>query len=232
MSTSKRRRSLIRRPGHEALEARQLLSGVVHGVDVDGDTWTLSLIGPGAIQVINQPGSDGTTPVPLGQPGLINTITLQGTNPARTRLVGAVTKSATGDGKVFFDNLSDLTTIDLTSSRVDLPGMLAVDMPDFWLGDTNPSADQSNAAAGLDLVPQRGRDAPVRRHRHDGDLRRHARRIRTTNRTASPSRSACRVGSARASSSIGSSRPTRRLHPPTAPRRRRRTPRRSPWPAA
>ena len=113
-----------------------MLSGVLQGVDVDGDAWTLRLTGPGALQVINQPGTDGTTPVPLGQAGLINTINYQGVNPGESRLIGAVQKGPNGDGKVFFQNL--------VSPPSDSPGpgigvgILAIDMPDFWLGDTSP----------------------------------------------------------------------------------------------
>src|SRR5690606_13495531 len=88
MSTSKRRRSLRCRPVSEALEGRQLLSTVIRGMDADGDIWTLRLVGPGAFQVQNQPGADGMTPVPIGQPGLIDTITVQGTNPSASRLIG------------------------------------------------------------------------------------------------------------------------------------------------
>lgn len=136
MSTSKRRRSLNCRPGAESLEGRQLLSTILRGVDVDGDTWTLQLVGPGAVQVVNQPGSDGVTPVPLGQRGLIDTITFQGTNPAASRLIGAVQQAPGGDGRVFFENLVS------PASSPPGPGIgvgiLAIDMPDFWLGDTSP----------------------------------------------------------------------------------------------
>src|SRR5262249_12471754 len=41
-------------PVADALETRQLLSGVVGGTDIDGDTWVLHLIGPGAISVVKQ----------------------------------------------------------------------------------------------------------------------------------------------------------------------------------
>ncbi|RUL86927.1 hypothetical protein [Tautonia sociabilis] len=118
-----------------------MLSAVLRGVDVDGDTWTLRLAGPGALQVINQPGSDGVTPVPLGQPGLIDTITYQGANPATTRLIGAVTKGPNGDGRVYFANLVS------PASNPPGPGIgvgaLAIDMPDFWLGDTSPGGTET-----------------------------------------------------------------------------------------
>lgn len=136
MSTSKRRRSLSCRPGPEVLEGRQLLSNVFRGVDIDGDIWTLRLTGPGALRVTNQPGAGGVTPVPIGQPGLIDTITIQGANPSQTRLIGTVQQAPGGDGRVFFENL--------VSPPSEAPGpgigvgILAIDMPDFWLGDTSP----------------------------------------------------------------------------------------------
>ena len=37
------------RPAAEDLETRQLLSGVASGTDIDGDTWTLRLVGPGSL---------------------------------------------------------------------------------------------------------------------------------------------------------------------------------------
>ncbi|WP_145268519.1 hypothetical protein [Tautonia plasticadhaerens] len=113
-----------------------MLTTVLRGVDVDGDTWTLRLVGPGALQVVNQPGADGVTPVPLGQAGLIDTITYQGANPGETRLIGAVQRAPGGDGRVFFENLVS------PASAPPGPGIgvgiLAIDMPDFWLGDTSP----------------------------------------------------------------------------------------------
>jgi hypothetical protein len=149
MSTSKRRRSLQCRPGTETLEGRQLLSTVLRGVDVDGDTWTLRLVGPGALQVVNQPGTDGVTPIPLGQAGLIDTITFQGTNPAESRLIGAVQQAPGGDGRVFFENLIS------PSSSPPGPGIgvgiLAIDMPDFWLGDTSPG--DTNQVQGTINIP-------------------------------------------------------------------------------
>ena len=136
MSISKHRRSHHFRPAREALEGRRLLSGVIRGVDVDGDLWTLSLVGPGAISVINQNGPNGK-PVPLGQPGLIKSITVQGANPGQTQLIGVVQQSSTGDGKVFFENLTELQSIPPGNGVS--PGLLSVEMPDFWLGATDPT---------------------------------------------------------------------------------------------
>ena len=134
MSTRKpspRNRSL--RPGAEDLETRQLLSGTVSGTDIDGDSWTLQLIGPGSITVTKQPGSDGT-PSALNSPTEINAITVAGTSPTQSRLVGTITKGAGGNGQVFFQSLSEL------GGRGEKfgtgTGLLAIDMPNFWLGNT------------------------------------------------------------------------------------------------
>ncbi|MEW4568375.1 hypothetical protein AB1L88_10960 [Tautonia sp. JC769] len=140
MSTSKRRRSLGFRPGPDVLESRQMLSTVFHGVDFDGDLWTLRLVGPGSLRVTNQPGTDGVTPVPIGQPGLIDTITVQGANPAQTRLIGVVDQAGGGDGRVFFENLVSPSSVS-PGPGIGV-GMLAVDMPDFWLGDTSPGGTE------------------------------------------------------------------------------------------
>ncbi|MFM7129548.1 MAG: hypothetical protein ACKO0V_09350, partial [bacterium] len=45
--------------GMDCLETRVVLSHVVSGVDIDGDTWFLRLIGPGTFRVINQLDSSG-----------------------------------------------------------------------------------------------------------------------------------------------------------------------------
>ncbi|WP_169978724.1 hypothetical protein [Tautonia rosea] len=148
MSTSKRRRSLSFRPRPDLLEGRQLLSTVFRGVDFDGDIWTLRLVGPGSLRVTNQPGSDGVTPVPIGQPGLIDTITVQGANPSTTRLIGVVEQAAGGDGRVFFENLiSPASVIPGPGTGV---GMLAIDMPNFWLGDTSPG-DTEQVQGRIDI---------------------------------------------------------------------------------
>lgn len=145
-------RSRSVRPLAEDLEGRQLLAGVVSGVDVDGDRWTLRLTGPGAIRVTNQNN------VALGQPGLIREIEVAGSNPLQTRVIGTVQKSANGDGKVFFSNFTELSNhtpqVSTTSSAGFLgngtelitnnrplngSGLLAISMPNFWLGDTAPA---------------------------------------------------------------------------------------------
>jgi hypothetical protein len=67
------------RPDPLMLETRRVLSAVVRGVDVDGDTWVLRLIGPGDLRVENQPDADDNF-VPVGEPGLISQITIGGTS--------------------------------------------------------------------------------------------------------------------------------------------------------
>ncbi len=136
MSTRKpspRNRAL--RPTPEDLENRHLLSATVTGTDIDGDTWTLRLIGPGSLVVTKQNDANGN-PQPLNSESEINSITIAGAEPLVSRLVGTVHKSATGDGKVFFQSLTELPS---RSER--LAGgqsMLSIVMPNFWLGNTTP----------------------------------------------------------------------------------------------
>ena len=81
MPTPSRRphpRALQPRP--EALEARRLLSTMISGNDVDGDTWTLRLIGPGDLRVVKQNGPDGN-PALLNSQSEINTIEVAGADP-------------------------------------------------------------------------------------------------------------------------------------------------------
>lgn len=131
--TTRRHRSRALRPRPEGLESRRLLARTLTGVDVDGDSWVLRLVGPGDLRVIQQDGTD-QQPVPLGQPGLIASITVAGANPSVTRLVGTVTRGAGGDGRVFFQRLDELGGTGSGSGAG--VGLLAVDMPDFWLGQT------------------------------------------------------------------------------------------------
>ena len=95
------------RPTAEDLESRQLLAAMVSGTDVDGDTWTLRLIGPGSLTVVKQAGADGN-PAPLNSATEIDTITVAGTNPLSSQLVGTVKKGPNGDGKVFFNTFDEL----------------------------------------------------------------------------------------------------------------------------
>ncbi|WP_165071795.1 hypothetical protein [Paludisphaera rhizosphaerae] len=170
MSTRKRtlsKRSF--RPLAEGLEIRQVLSSYsgiksaqVSGTDADGDKWTLTLYGPGTLNVVDQQGN-AFTKDNANTPDLINTITVAGTVTHSSRLVGTVTKGANGDGKVFFQNLNiqnngaygmiDSTWIDRKSTQAQ-NGIALVDMPDFWLGHTSTATPTttSQVHSGFDLA--------------------------------------------------------------------------------
>lgn len=136
----------------EGLETRQVLSSystiptaTVSGTDADGDKWTLTLYGPGTMNVVDQNGN-AFTRANADTPDLINTITVAGTVTHSSRLVGRVTKGAGGDGKVFFQNLNiqnngayDQIDPNWVQRRGTLAqnGISLVDMPDFWLGRTS-----------------------------------------------------------------------------------------------
>ena len=143
------RRSL--RPLAESLETRQLLSSLstvptatVSGTDTKGDRWTLTLYGPGTLNVVDKNGT-AFTPANQFTPDDINTITVSGTITAESRLVGKVTYvPASSDGRVFFQQLTINNTGEygqlnpaLVHPRASTPqnGIAAVDMPNFWLGD-------------------------------------------------------------------------------------------------
>ena len=124
------------RPRPEDLETRQLLATVLKGIDVDGDTWSLRMKGPGDVRVVNQAGSD-QQPVPLGTAAEIDLITVGGTNAELSTLVGRVKQGPNGDGKVFFKRLEALAN---QSPQVPSGnGLQAIDMPGFWLGNTSPA---------------------------------------------------------------------------------------------
>ena len=135
------------RPETDALESRRLLSAVVSGTDTKGDAWTLRLIGPGAISVTKQNGADGS-PGALTSATDINTITVAGTDPQRSRLVGTVTKGAGSDGRVFFQNLLELPA---RSERFpgSGTGLLAIDIPNFWLGNTTPTGSTPSSTPSV-----------------------------------------------------------------------------------
>jgi hypothetical protein len=130
------------RPATENLEERQLLSGTVSGVDTEGDAWTLRLIGPGSIQVTKQPDANGN-PTALTDPSEINTITILGTDPLETRLVGTVVPSGTGTGQVFFQTLTEVTNPSFKGTGGN--GLLSIDMPQFYLGLTANTAPTSSS---------------------------------------------------------------------------------------
>lgn len=125
------------RPAAESLEHRQLLSGTVSGVNTEGDAWTLTLVGPGSIKVTKQPDAN-SNPTGLLDPSEISTITIFGTDPLASRLVGTVVPSGKGDGRVFFQNLTEVTNQGLHGTGGN--GLLSIDMPQFYLGLTAQQA--------------------------------------------------------------------------------------------
>ncbi len=139
------------RPAAEDLESRHLLSKAVSGTDSDGDTWTLQLFGRGSLTVVKQPIDPTTSdsPAPLNSATEINQIVVGGTDPLHSRLVGRVTKGPMGDGQVFFQNLTEL------SSRSDLlgagNGLLAINMPNFFLGNTTPTTATPSTTPSISI---------------------------------------------------------------------------------
>ena len=153
------RRSLL--PAAESLETRELLSApgrgqvpkgvpkqpataVVRGMDPDGAQWTMRLYGPGALNVVGTLGDVFTRQTGSLQES-INTITVAGAITTETRLVATVYPNpTTHNAKVFFENLvvtptGELGKIDagqVSNFRSVQNGILAVDMPDFYLAHT------------------------------------------------------------------------------------------------
>lgn len=158
---SKRRQERSLKPGAESLESRKLLARTVSGVDLDGDTWTLRLVGAGDLRVTQQPATSTGAATPLGQPGLIDTITITGPDPLQTRLIGTVQKAAGGDGKVQFQNIEVIGS--QAADRARNLGIYAIDMPHFWLGYTGfnkppspgptPTGSNPQNAAGAINIP-------------------------------------------------------------------------------
>ena len=137
------------RPAAEDLESRHLLSQVVSGTDTDGDSWTLQLFGRGSLTVVKQVDPTTGAPGTLNSPTEINQIIVGGTDPLHSRLVGTVTKI--GTGQVFFQNLQELT------SRSDIlgagNGLLAINMPRFYLGDTTPTSSTTTPTTPSITIP-------------------------------------------------------------------------------
>src|SRR5262249_13140727 len=130
----------------EDLENRQLLSATVSGTDIDGDQWTLQLIGPGSLTVTKQDDASGN-PTELSSNTEINTITIGGTDPTASRVVGTVRKGANGDGKVFFQTLTELSNHALQVGGGN--GPVSINMPDFWLGNTTVQSTTSTTTPTL-----------------------------------------------------------------------------------
>lgn len=132
------------RPATENLEQRQLLSGTVSGINTEGDAWVLTLTGPGSIKVTKQNDVNGNA-TGLNDPSEISTITIYGTDPLSSRLVGTVTPSGKGNGEVFFQNLTEVTNVNDRGTGGD--GLLAIDMPNFYLGLTSTTAPTSTSGS-------------------------------------------------------------------------------------
>ncbi|HEX8203960.1 MAG TPA: hypothetical protein VF590_26025, partial [Isosphaeraceae bacterium] len=149
-----------------SLEARQLLAAQVFGIDQDGDTWSLRLVGPGDVHVFYQDG----TPATATASGQIDSIVVSGTDSLTSRLVGRVARGSIngtpGDGRVFFQRFLEtdgraLPALDPTQ-RVGVltpgNGIQAVDIPNFWLGHTSTTAPagangMATEAAGSIQIP-------------------------------------------------------------------------------
>ena len=143
-------RSRALQPSAESLEGRQLLSGTVSGVDTAGDRWTLTLSGRGSIQVIKQPDATGTASA-LTAATEIRSIVISGSDPGSTVLSDKVIKAPGSDGRIFFQNLVETPN---RSERLGTGlGIQAVNIPDFWLGLTDPTttanATQPRAAISI-----------------------------------------------------------------------------------
>jgi hypothetical protein len=141
---------------------------VVRGTDPDGAQWTLRLYGPGALNVIGTNG-DVFSSSTGGMVESIDTITVAGANTTKTRLVGTVKPTSTGEASVFFQNLivtptGELGKIDqgqVSNFRTVQNGILAIDMPNFYLAHTemtkpsSPSQIHTSAmSAGQIFIPQ------------------------------------------------------------------------------
>ncbi len=145
MSTRRTRsRALVPMP--EDLESRRLLSQTVSGLDEKGDQWVLKLIGPGALRVTKQPDSSGN-PTALGDQTAIDAITVAGTNPSTSRLIGQVKPAPGSDGRVFFSSLTDQGT--KSEGIVANDGISTIDMPDFYLGQTSTASGATEPSISI-----------------------------------------------------------------------------------
>jgi hypothetical protein len=118
-----------------------LLSATVSGTDTAGDQWTLTLHGSGTLQVVKQDDSTGN-PGALDSATEIKSITVSGTNPANSVLTGTVKPAPGSNGEVFFENLNEISNV---SDRIGGGlGLKAINMPNFYLGVTDPSVTSSS----------------------------------------------------------------------------------------
>jgi hypothetical protein len=144
-------RSRALRPSAESLELRQLLSATVSGTDTAGDKWTLKLLGKGTLQVVKQTDPSTGEPGALDSATEINSITLAGTDPRSTRLIGTVVPAAGSDGRVFFNTLTEIQNrSNLLAQGL---GILAINMPDFYLGYTGSAMAPSTGPVASINIP-------------------------------------------------------------------------------
>lgn len=144
-------RSRALRPSAEVLEVRQMLSTTVSGMDTAGDKWTLTLLGKGALQVLKQDDATTGQPAALNSKTEIKSITISGTDPRSTRLIGSVVPASGSEGRVFFEKLNEIPNhSDLTAGGL---GVQAVNMPSFWLGYTGSTKAATNAPVAEINIP-------------------------------------------------------------------------------
>ena len=172
MAEGLERRELLDATGRQPVpksEPTQAATAVVRGMDPDGAMWTMSLYGPGALNVVGTLGDVFTRQTGTLQES-IDTITVAGANTTSTRLVTRVYPNpTTGDAKVFFQNLivtptGELGKIDVgqvSNFRTVSTGILAIDMPDFYMAHTETSKPSQPSlihtaamSAGQIFIPQ------------------------------------------------------------------------------
>jgi hypothetical protein len=172
MAEGLERRELLDATGRQPVpksEPTQAATAVVRGMDPDGAQWVLSLYGPGALNVVGVDGDVFTRQTGTLQES-IDTITVAGAITTSTRLVARVYPDpSTKNAKVYFQNLivtptGELGKIDqgqVSNFRTVSNGILAVDMPDFYLAHTEttkPSVASlihtSAMSAGEIFIPQ------------------------------------------------------------------------------
>jgi hypothetical protein len=124
----------------DELEGRMLLSATVSGTDTAGDKWTLTLTGKGSIQVLKQNDSTGN-PGALNSATEIKSIVLSGTDPFSSKLTDTVVPAAGSSGRIFFQNLTEIPNHSLKSTSG--LGPYEIDIPDFYLGITDPTIPTS-----------------------------------------------------------------------------------------
>ena len=155
-ASSEGARSYVESPSIVRLSPRTRKPGGPHAALEDdpgrrrGRGCLVKLFGPGSLSVVNVNGANGE-PIPIGQPAFIRSITVGGASPASTRLVGSVRPSGQGDGRVYFSSLSE-TASTIPASNIGI-GMLAVDIPNFWLGATAPITTGTTAVQGSIDIP-------------------------------------------------------------------------------